>query len=98
MQFRQAVDKLANPVRCVVFFAVPFFICAHIAQSKICGQVHDARRERGIVLDFFLRLAVRQREKYHVARDDLIGRGELHFGASAQIGVDVVEIFAHVRF
>ncbi len=83
MQFGQAVHKFADPVRRAMRFAVPFFVRRQITQAKIRAQIHDARRERGERLDALLRFAVRQRKEQHIAWLQLIGGGELNFGAPA---------------
>ena len=59
--------------------------------------IDDARRECGERIDLFLRLAVRQRDKKHVARRYLVRRSELQFRSPTQIGVNVVKILADMR-
>ena len=96
VQFRQPVDELLHPLRRFVFVPVPFFIQRQILQPEIRREVDDFSGEGGIMVDCFLRLAVREGEEQHVAGLERLARDELHRRPLAQLRMGRVDVFADV--
>ena len=77
--------------------SVPLFVQRGIFQPEICRKVDDLRCQGSILVDLFLRLPMRQRQKEHIHRFQLGRVGKLKLRALAQVRMHLIDVLTQMR-
>src|SRR5437016_4085837 len=85
MQFGQSVDRLRQQVWRLMFVPVPVLVEFWRVQTEIGGEIYDARSNSLVMLNSPTRHAMRQAEKQHVTRGQVVWMTKTHGSKLAQI-------------